>query len=1126
MNKTPFIDRVVAYCSARPFFVVVATLVGIGWGIHALQQMPLDAIPDLSDPQVILFTEWKGRSPDLIEDQVTYPIVTAMVAAPQVTDVRGYSMFGMSFVYVLFTEDTDLYWARSRTLEYLAKIREQLPEGVNPVLGPDASGVGWVLQYSLIDESGQNSIADLRALQDWKLRYLLESIPGVAEVASVGGYVKQYQIQINPQALRYYGLALHDVMQKVRESNRDVGGRIVEQSEREYFIRGRGYLRSLADIENIPVAVSKEGAPVLIKQIAHVAIVPDIRRGATDFNGQGEAASAIVVARYGADAYRVIQEVKHTLRKLEASLPAGVRIAITYDRSQLIGRSIDTLTKKLIEELLVVGAVILLMLTHFRSALVPIATLPIAILLSFIPMYYSGMTSNIMSLGGIAIAVGTMVDAAIILIENCHKALERWEQSGRTTARSAVLLTACQEVARPIFFSLLVIAVAFLPIFALQGQEGRLFKPLAFTKNFAMLFAAVLAVTVAPIMIQWFLRAPQPLQRGPAWLRRLLNPLWCGTIYAEERHPVSRWLFRMYEPACRACLRWRRPALRLSIVICVLSLPLLTGLPRPIRDLVPDTWRQQSGPLRLIGTWAHGLSREFMPPLNEGDLLYMPTTLPGISIEKAKAWLQQQNKLILQFPEVRSVFGKLGRANSATDPAPLSMVETVIQLHPMKSWPAVYHPRWYSTWVPKWLQWPFRWIWPDRQRRTWEELVRALDNSVQLPGTSNAWTFPIRTRIDMLTTGIRTPIGIKIYGDDLQQSEQSAIAVEQRVRSLPGTRSVIAERSQGGYYIDIQLDQQRLAPYGLSVEQANELIEGVIGGDTLTTIIHGRERYPVNMRYQPAFRSDVEQLRRALVSVSPTKHIPLEAIAEVRVSRGPPMIKDENGFLTSWVFVDLEPEVDMARYVERLDEILQTPGLLPSGYTYSISGQFEFMERAKQRLRLVIPLTLGVIILLLYLNSHSWIRTGIVLLAVPFSLVGAAWCLWLLNYKMSIAVWVGMIALAGIDAETGIIMLLYLDLAYQRRSAHGPITTAAELEDTIVEGAVKRIRPKLMTVATLFFGLLPIMWSGAHEAGADVMKRIAAPLIGGVFSSFLMELLIYPCIYMMWRERTLGRREA
>lgn len=1088
------IEKIIAICSRQPFFVVLATLFGIFWGIYALNRIPLDAIPDLSDPQVIVFTEWKGRSPDLIEDQITYPIVSAMVAAPNVTVARGYSMFGLSFVYILFEEGTDLYWGRSRTLEYLAKIREQLPEGVNPVLGPDASGVGWVLQYSIVDDSGQNSIEDLRSFQDWKLRYLLEAINGVAEVASVGGYVKQYQIQVNPNALLHYGITIQQVMQKVRESNRDVGGRVLELSEREYFIRGLGYIKTLKDIEEISVAVTSEGAPILIKHIANVKMVPDIRRGATDLNAQGEAVSAIVVARYKVDAYRVIQKVKEALKKVESVLPKGSRIVITYDRSKIISNSIDTLKKKLLEEMLVVAAIILLFLWHFRSSLVPIVTLPIAIILSFIPMYYLGVSSNIMSLGGIAIAIGAMVDAAIIIIENAHKSLEHWEAGGKKEKLFDVLLHSCQEVARPIFFSLMVIAVSFMPIFALEGQEGRLFKPLAFTKNFSMFFAAVLAITIVPVMIQWLLKLPSPLKLKNKWFSRLINFFWVGKIEPEETHPISRFLHRFYDPTLRFVLEHKKKAIGVSILLILSIFPAYSML-----------------------------GQEFMPPLNEGDILYMPTTLPGISIEKSKQWLQQQNKLILTFDEVKTVFGKIGRARTATDPAPLSMVETVIQLKDHEDWPKVYHERWYSSWMPVFLKPVFGIIWPEMKKRSWQGFIDALDETVKLPGTTNAWTFPIKTRIDMLTTGIRTPIGVKIFGDDLTEIEKIAVAVEFKVQSIPGTRSVIAERAQGGYYLDIQLKRGNLATYGLTIEEANTLIEGVIGGKNITTIISGRERYPVNVRYQHDFRSSVDRIKRSLISITGDKHIPLMEIADIKISKGPPVIKDENGLLTSWVFVDLDTDEDMAAYVARLQKILEEPGLFPTGYTYTISGQFEYMERAKQRLMTVIPVTLFIIVILLFMNTHSWVRTGIVLLAVPFSLVGAFWILYLLGYKMSIAVWVGIIALAGVDAETGVIMLLYLDLAYSRFVKRGDMKTQADLKAAIMEGAVQRVRPKMMTVAALFLGLLPIMWSAAHESGADVMKRIAAPMVGGILTSFIMELLIYPCIFMIWKGKRLPK---
>lgn len=1088
------IEKIIAFSARQPFFVILLTLLGIGWGIYSIANIPLDAIPDLSDPQVIVFTEWKGRSPDIIEDQITYPIVSAMVAAPKVTAARGYSMFGMSFVYLLFEEGTDLYWARSRTMEYLSKIRTQIPDDVNPVLGPDASGVGWVFTYSLVDETGQNSIEDLRSFQDWKLRYLLEAIPGVAEVASVGGFVIQYQIQVNPNALAQYGITIADIMKKVRNSNRDVGGRILELSEREYFIRGMGYLKSISDIENITLKATDKGNVVLVKDVANVVRVPDIRRGAVDLNGKGEAVSAIVVMRYGEDAYSVIKQIKKTLKSLETSLPKGSKIVITYDRSKIIQESVATLTKKVVEEMLVVAIIIFVFLLHFRSALVPIIALPIAVILAYIPMYHMGISSNIMSLGGIAIAIGAMVDAAIIIIENAHKSMERWKKSGKKEKLSEVLLKSTQEVGRPVFFSLLVIAVSFMPIFTLTGQEGRLFKPLAFTKNFSMFFAAVLAITLAPLLVQVLLKLPKPVELKNKLVEKVVNFFWVGNIHSEDKHPISRFLHKIYTPILDSVMRFRRRAIVIASLLVLTTIPVYMSL-----------------------------GQEFMPTLNEGDILYMPITLPGISISKSREWLQQQDKLIMTFGEVKTTFGKIGRAETATDPAPLSMVETVIQLKSQNDWPKVYHDRWYSSWAPNFLKIPLRWIWPEMRRRSWKELIEALNERVQLPGTTNAWLFPIKTRIDMLTTGIRTPIGIKVFGDDLNTIEDIAVKIESKLQDFPGTRSVIAERSLGGYYLDIKMNRDKLGLYGITVEDANKLIEGVIGGMTVTTLIDGRARYPVNVRYMPAFRSDVDKIKRSLVTISKTKQIPLMEIADVSISRGPPMIKDENGLLTSWVYVDLDTDADIVDYVKRLDNFLQTSGLFVGGYTYTISGQYEYLQRAKKRMMIVLPLTLLIIILLLYFNTGSWIRTGIILLAVPFSLVGAFWLLYILGYNMSIAVWVGLIALAGISAETGVIMLLYLDLAYDRYKREGRMKTVSDLKSAIMDGAVQRVRPKAMAVMTTFIGLLPIMWAAAYESGADVAKRIAAPMVGGIFTSFLMELLIYPCIFFIWKKKRLPK---
>jgi copper/silver efflux system protein len=1091
------IDKIISFSIKQPFIIILLTLLGIGWGIYSIQNIPLDAIPDLSDPQVIVFTEWKGRSPDIIEDQVTYPIVSSMIAAPKVKTARGYSMFGLSFVYLLYEEGTNLYWARSRTLEYLNKIRNQLPQGVNPTLGPDASGVGWVFEYALVDESGQNSIEDLRSFQDWKLRYLLEAVDGVAEVASVGGFVKQFQIQVDPNALAQYGITIQKIMQQVKNSNRDVGGSILELGEREYFIRGVGYLKSLEDIENITLTATDSGDPVMVKHVANVVQGPEIRRGSADFNGRGEVVSGIVVMRYGEDAYSVIKRIKKVLKSVESSLPEGTKIVATYDRSRIIGNSVSTLTTKLIEEMLVVALVILFFLFHFRSALVPIITLPIAVIFAYIPMYYFGVSSNIMSLGGIAIAIGAMVDAAIILIDNAHKHIEQWRERGKKENLSELLIKSSQEVGRPIFFSLLVIAVSFIPIFTLQGQEGRLFKPLAFTKNFSMFFAAILAITLAPLLIHFLLKQTKSLNIKNKFLHKFVNFFWQGEIYSEDKHPVSKFLYKLYNPILTFTLNHRKKALLIALLLVLSS-----------------------------GVAYKNLGQEFMPTLNEGDILYMPTTLPGISINKAREWMQQQDKLIMQFGEVETVHGKIGRANTATDPAPLSMVETVIQLKHQSDWPKSYHHRWYSSWAPHFLKPVLGIMWPEQKAKTWKELIKAFNEAVQLPGTTNAWVFPIKTRIDMLTTGIRTPIGIKVFGDDLAKIEDIAVKIESTLQDFPGTRSVISERSLGGYYVDIKLIREQLAAYGIAVEDANQLIEGVIGGMNVTTLIDGRARYPVNIRYMPDYRSDLEKLKRSLVTISKDKQIPLMEIASISINKGPPVIKDENGLLTSWVYIDLKNDTDMVNYVQRLDKWLSTSDLFQDGNTYKISGQYEFLLRAKKRMMLVIPLTLLIILLLLYYNTKSWTKTAIVLLAVPFSLVGAFWILYFLNYNLSIAVWVGIIALAGISAETGVIMLLYLDLAFEKLKKTGTALNPTNLRAAIMEGAVKRVRPKIMAVATTFIGLLPIMWAASSEAGADVAKRIAAPMVGGIFTSFLMELLIFPCIYYLWKIKKDGHKSV
>ncbi|PIQ81991.1 MAG: CusA/CzcA family heavy metal efflux RND transporter [Candidatus Omnitrophica bacterium CG11_big_fil_rev_8_21_14_0_20_64_10] len=1055
------IERLIAWSVRNRLFIFILAAAAAYGGILSIQQVPLDAIPDLSDTQVIVFTEWPGQSPDLIEDQVTYPIVTSLLSAPKVQFVRGQSMFGMSFVYVIFEDGTDLYWARSRVLEYLQGISAGLPEGAVPTLGPDATGVGWVFQYALMDESGQNDLGELRALQDWNLRYALSSVEGVAEVASVGGYVRQYQIEIQPAALLARGIPLGRVVEAVRRSNADVGGRVVEWNGVEYAVRGRGYIQSTEDIEQIAVGASADGTPVLIKDLARVQIGPDSRRGLAELDGRGETVGGIVIARPGENTLKVIERVKQRLRELEPTLPEGVRVVVAYDRSDLIHRAIDTLREKLAEEMLVVSLVILLFLWHLPSALIPIVTLPLAILLSFIPMSAMGLTSNIMSLGGIAIAIGAMVDASIVLVENAHKRIERWQAEGKREPFQEILVESAQEVGRPIFFSLLVIAVAFIPIFALEGQEGRLFKPLAFTKNFAMTFAAILSVTLAPALMSVLIR----VRRGPppvGRLRRRIAGFLGGEIRPEEEHPISRSLFRIYEPVVRWVLDRRKRVIAASLGLVLATVPVF---------------------LRL--------GSEFMPPLWEGAFLYMPTTLPGLSVTEAGRILNLQNRILAEFPEVERVFGKAGRAETPTDPAPLSMIETVVTLKPHTAW---------------------------RPGMTVEKLKAEMDQALQIPGMPNIWWMPIQTRTEMLTTGIRSVLGVKVLGADLQAVEETAKRIEQALGALPDTQSAFAERSGGGYFIDFEVDRAAAGRYGLTVSDVNEVVQTAIGGMNITQTVEGRERYPISVRYPRELRNDPETLRQALVPTPSGAQVPIGQLARLEVRQGPAMIRDEDGVLASFVFVDVKGG-DLGRYVERAKEAVAREVVLPAGTRLEWAGQYRYLQRAQARLAVVLPLTLLIIGMLLYFNTRSWVKVGIVLLAVPFSLIGAIWLLWFLGYNMSVAVWVGLIALAGLDAETGTVMLLYLDLAYDRAKKQGLMRTFADLKEAIVHGAVKRIRPKLMTVSTTFIGLLPIMWAGAHAAGADVMKRIAAPMVGGIFTSFLLELLVYPAVYAVWKWR-------
>ncbi|MCM8812172.1 MAG: efflux RND transporter permease subunit [Candidatus Omnitrophica bacterium] len=1061
-----FIEKIIEFSAHNKFLVLIFTATAMVWAVWSIKNIPLDAIPDLSDTQVIIYSRW-DRSPDIIEDQVTYPIVTAMLGAPKVKAIRGFSDFGFSYVYVIFQDGTNIYWARSRTLEYLSKIIPRLPEGVKTELGPDATGVGWVFQYALVDTTGRNDLQELRSFQDWTLRYHLQGVPGVAEVASLGGFVKQYQVMIDPNRLLAYKIPLATVVEAIRQGNQEVGGRLLEFGGAEYMVRGRGYAKSVEDIERIVVGTDQKGTPVLVRHIGTVALGPDIRRGLADLDGQGDVVGGTVIMRYGENALNVTNRVKAKLKEIESSLPPGVRIEVTYDRSELILRAIENLKEKLVEEMIIVSVVILIFLWHFPSAIIPIVTIPVSVLLAFIPLHGMQMTSNIMSLSGIAISIGVLVDGAIVEVENAYKRLEQWIEGGRKGDYHAIRLKALKEVGPSVFFSLLVIAVAFIPIFTLVDQEGRLFRPLAWAKNLAMAIAAILAVTLDPAMRMLFtrmepvkLRLPFLPKRAEGWASKLATTVAVGTYYPEEKHPVSKVLFKIYEPACRFVLRHRFATVAAAVLLVLTTVPVY---------------------LRL--------GSEFMPPLREGTLLYMPTTLPGISVTEAQNLLQKQDQILKSFPEVERVFGKSGRMESSTDPAPFSMMETVVVLKPQRQW---------------------------RKGMTYEALIAEMDAALQIPGTTNAWTMPIKNRIDMLTTGVRTPIGIKILGSDLKRIEEIGTHLEIILKDVRGTRSIYAERVAGGYFVDFELNRDALARYGLSVEEVQRVIMSAIGGENITTTIEGRERYPVNVRYGRELRDDLEDLQRVLVDTPLGEQIPLVQLADIRLVSGPSMIRNENGLLAGYVYVDITGR-DIGGYVTEAKRIVAKELKLPEGYNLIWSGQYENMIRVRERLKVVLPMTLFIICLLLYMNTKSMVKTGIVLLAVPFSLVGAVWLLWALGYNVSIAVWVGMIALMGLDAETGVFMLLFLDLAYHEAVGKGRMCTQQDLEEAIVHGAVKRVRPKMMTVMAAFMGLLPIMWSTG--AGADMMKRVAAPMVGGLATSFLLELLIYPVVYFIWKWR-------
>lgn len=1087
MPRSQIIDRIIDFSVRHKpaiFFVIAAGCL-LGW--WSMATMRLDAIPDLGEPQVIICSRW-DRSPDLVEDQVTYPIVTAMLGASHVKAVRGFSDFGYSYVYVIFEDGTDLYWARSRTLEYLSGVLPRLPDGVKAEIGPDATSLGWVFQYALVDSTHQHDLAELRSFQDWYLRYYLKSVPGVADVAPIGGFARQYQVNVDPNRLQAYGIGINQVVDAVRSGNNESSGRVLEFGGTEYMIRGRGYANSLSDFQNIVVAAPQAGTPIRIKDVGDVAIGPDLRRGVAELDGQGEVVSGIVVMRSGENALEVIDRVKAKLKEIEPGLPSGVKIVPIYDRSELIHRTISSVERTIIEVIGTVVLIIVVFLWHFPSAAIPLVTMPVAVLLSFIPFRMLGISANIMSLAGVAIAFGELIDASIVVVEQTHKKLEHWQNTGRAADYREVVLSAVKEVAGPTFFALLVIAISFLPILTLEAQEGRMFKPLAYTKSLAMIVAAVLAITLDPAL-RLLLTNVQRFDFRPRWLCRVANALLVGRIRPEECHPVSRALIRIYEPVVAWTLRRKWIVLGAVFALVVVTVPIFM----------------------TIGS-------EFMPPLDEGSILYMPTTMPGISITQAQRVLQATDVILKRFPEVDRVLGKAGRAETPTDPAPLSMLETVITLKPRTQWRHV--DTWYSSWAPEWAERALRHITPDTISS--EELISQMDEALKVPGVTNAWTMPIKGRIDMLTTGIRTPLGIKISGANLKTIEEIGTQVQALLPSIRGTRAVFAERTQSGYFLDIRWQREQLARYGISVEQAQQVLEHAIGGDNVSTVFAGPERYSVNVRYKRDFRSSFDALGRVLVPVENGRQIPVGELATIQALDGPAMIRNENGLLTGYVYLDIGNR-DVGGYVAEANNLLNGKLRLPAGYALSWSGQYEAIARVQHRLAIIVPVTLFLVIFLLYLNTRSFTKTMIVFLAVPFSTVGAIWFVYLLGYNISVPVWVGLIALLGIDAETGVFMLLYLDLAYEDARRRGRLRNLDELRQAIMNGAAKRLRPKFMTFATTCIGLFPLMW--ATGTGSDVMKRIAAPMIGGIFTSFLLELIAYPAIYEIWKRRTEGPLE-
>ena len=1077
------INRIIGFSAKNKTAVLALAALACVAGWWAMTTMPLDVTPDLSDPQVIILSRWE-RSPDLVEDQVTYPIVTAMLGAPRVKTVRGFSDFGYSYVYIIFEDGTDLYWARSRAMEYLSSVLPRLPEGVKTELGPDATSLGWIFQYALVDATGKHTLAELRSYQDWYLRYYLRAVPGVAEVAPVGGYTRQYQVNLDPNRLRAYGIPISRVVDAVRSGNTESSGRFLEFGGTEYMVRGRGYARSIDDFAEIPLGLTESGSQIRIKDVGQVAMGPDVRRGVADLNGQGEVVSGIVVMRNGENALDVIDRVKAKIREIEPGLPPGVKVTPVYDRSQLIHNAIGTAKGTIVEVVITVVLIVLVFLWHFPSAAIPIATMPAVVLLSFVPLRFLGVSANVMSLAGLALAFSELVDSAIVVVEQTHKKLELWEQSGRRGNCREVVLRAIKEVAAPTFFALLVIAVSFLPVLTLQAEEGRLFRPLAYSKTVTMVIAALFAVTVDPALRLVLTRTGR-IQFRPIWLCRLANAVLIGRVRREEDHPVTRRLVRIYEPIVRCSLRWKWMVIGSAAAVTISTIPVFLHL-----------------------------GSEAMPPLDEQAILYMPSTLPGISIAQAQQVLRVSDRIIHQFPEVDRVLGKAGRAETATDPAPLSMLETVIVLKPRADWPR--RPTWYSAWAPEWAKHVFRHITADTIST--DELVARMNAALHIPGVTNSWTMPIRGRIDMLSTGIRTPLGLKISGADLQQIQNIGSEVEKLLGTEEGTRAVLAERTAEGRFLDLEWDREQLARFGISMEDAQRLVENAIGGENISTVVRGPERYSVNVRYARDFRSDLGAVRRIPVIAPDQRQLSVGDLASVQIRNGPAMVRNENGLPTAYIYVDIVGR-DLESYIQSATRLLRDRLKLPPGYSIAWSGQYEAMQRIKERLRFMVPLTLVLICLLLYLNTRSIPKLIIILLAVPFSAVGAIWFVYLAGYNMSVAVWVGLIGLLGIDAETGVFMLLYLDMAYEQAKRENRMQTLPELREAIVQGAAKRLRPKFMTFATTCIGLFPVLL--ATGAGSDLMKRIAAPMVGGIFTSFLLELLVYPAIYEVWKRNTI-----